>query len=171
VNASGQQDHSIHPLESTIADEERFKDAVRLNLRCRECEESFQFEGLLFSHEQYTPEGIVCQNIACTKVLGVASVVAQLDCQIRQFTSRYYDAWLVCNDSSCGNRTRQINVYGKRCLGPNGLAKGCKGVMGYEYTDKMLYNQLLYFSSLFDVKKIMEKAKEADKGSFSFTLV
>ena len=32
--------------------------------------------------------------------------------------------------------------------------------MGYEYTEKRLYNQLLYFAGLFDVDKAKENAKE-----------
>lgn len=57
-----------------------------------------------------------------------------------------------------------MNVYGKRCLGTNGLANECRtGEMSYKYTDKMLYYQLLYFSGLFDV----EKAKEGSKGGES----
>jgi len=158
TNAPDQEDRSIHPLESTIPDEERFKDAVRLQLQCRACGESFHFEGPILSYECCSHEGIVCKNASCNKVFSVPSIVAQIECQIRQLTSKYYEAWLVCDDAACGNRTRQMNVYGKRCLGPNRLADGCRGVMRYEYTDKMLYTQLLYFSSLFNVGKAIAKS-------------
>ena len=60
-----------------------------------------------------------------------------------------------------------MSVYGRQCLGPHGLAKGCKGRMNYEYSDKMLYNQLLYFRSLFDVEKAKAKAVGEHKGEFS----
>lgn len=158
VNRGG-EDREIHPLESTIPDEERFKDTAKLSLRCRACKESFEFQGLLSSEELCSSEGITCANTSCRKIVEVPTVIAQLESQIRQLVSKYYDAWLVCNDAQCGNRTRQMNVYGKRCLGPKGHANGCKGVMSYEYTDKMLYNQLLYFSSLFDVDKAKAKKR------------
>jgi DNA polymerase alpha subunit A len=165
-----QQDTEIHPLESTIPDEERFKDAVKLSLQCRSCKESFLFEGLVGSKDRCSSQGISCKNASCGKILPVASIVAQVDHQLRQIVAKYHDAWLVCN--SCGLRTRQMSVYGKRCLGPKGLAKGCKeGRMTYEYSDKMLYNQLLYFRSLFDAEKAVEKAKAADKGSFFSSLI
>lgn len=88
----------------------------------------------------------------------------QLEHQVRQQTCKYYEGWLVCDDQACGNRTRQMSVYGHRCLGPKGLAHGCLGKMRYEYTEKMIYNQLLYFATLFDVDKAKNLAKGADKG-------
>jgi DNA polymerase alpha subunit A len=93
--------------------------------------------------------------------------VAQLEHQIRRQTSQYYEAWLVCSDAACGNRTRQMSVYGSRCLGPKGLAHGCYGKMRYEYTEKMIYNQLLYFASLFDIEKAKVNAKGTDRGKES----
>ena len=87
------------------------------------------------------------------------SIVAQMESQIRAQTSQYYEGWLVCDDPSCGNRTRQISVYGHRCLGPQGRAEGCLGHMSYEYSEKKLYNQLLYFATLWDVDKAKAGAK------------
>ena len=57
-----------------------------------------------------------------------------------------------------------MSVYGHRCLGPKGLAHGCRGIMHYEYTEKMMYNQLLYFSSLFDIEKAKTTAKGTERG-------
>lgn len=96
--------------------------------------------------------GIVCQS--CSSALPLGSVSVQLELQLRLFIGRYYDATLVCNDQSCGNRTRMMGVYGKRCLMSN-----CLGVMKYEYDDQMLYNQMLYFARLFDAERIMSQAK------------
>ncbi|CZT07648.1 probable DNA polymerase alpha catalytic subunit A [Rhynchosporium graminicola] len=148
----------ISPLESQIDDEVRFKDSFRLSLRCRACKAKFGFDGLAGSLDICSAAGITCR---CGQALSNISVVAQLEHQIRQQTSKYYEGWLVCDDQACGSRTRQMSVYGHRCLGPKGLGHGCLGKMHYEYTEKMMYNQLLYFSSLFDV----EKAKIAAKGT------
>ncbi|KAI5782718.1 hypothetical protein EDC01DRAFT_664616 [Geopyxis carbonaria] len=162
-SATAQADREIHPLESKIPDEERFKNAAKLSLRCKSCKETLQFEGLSVSMGCCTSQGIVCSNSNCKKILPIVSIVAQVEHQLRAFVAKYYDAWLVCDDSSCANRTRQMSVYGKRCLGPRGLAKGCKGVMHYEYTDKMLYNQLLYFQSVFNAEKAQKNAKSQER--------
>ncbi|KAG9239324.1 hypothetical protein BJ875DRAFT_448380 [Amylocarpus encephaloides] len=157
-NSNGENDTEIHSLESQIDDAVRFIDASRLELRCGACKRNFDFEGLVESAELCSQSGITCR---CGQTLSNISVVAQLEHEIRKQTSKYYEGWLVCNDQACGNRTRQMSVYGHRCLGPRGLSQGCYGKMRYEYTEKMMYNQLLYFSSLFDV----DKAKNAAKGT------
>jgi DNA polymerase alpha subunit A len=161
TNSSGGNETEIHPLESQIEDVVRFKDASRFALRCRKCKASFGFEGLVESLEVCSPSGITCR---CGYTLPNISVLAQLEHEIRQQTSKYYEGWLVCDDQACGNRTRQMSVYGHRCLGPRGLGHGCLGKMRYEYTEKMIYNQLLYFASLFDVEKAKVAAKGTDKG-------
>ncbi|KAI9846781.1 MAG: DNA-directed DNA polymerase alpha catalytic subunit pol1 [Sclerophora amabilis] len=158
-SSSAAEQQELFPLESQIADEVRFQDAARLSLRCRACKAAFVFDGLLNTPlEACSPNGLTCPSPSCAKQLPNISVVAQLEHQIRQQTARYYEGWLVCDDPSCGNRTRQMSVYGHRCLGPQGLGKGCLGRMGYEYTEKMMYNQLLYFQSLWDVNKAKTKA-------------
>jgi DNA polymerase alpha subunit A len=157
--ASSQQNNEIFPLESQIPDSIRFQDAARFSLRCNACKEVTLFEGLCESAGSCTPEGIQCTNSECRAPFSRLSVVMQLEAQIRAQTARYYEGWLVCDDPSCGNRTRQMSVYGHRCLGPNGRAEGCLGRMSYEYSEKKLYNQLLYFAALFDSEKAKNKAK------------
>lgn len=138
----------ISPLESQIPDSVRFAACSKLSLRCRRCHSGTLMEGLVVSVESVGAQGLQC---SCGLAFSTLSIVAQLEHAIRVHTSRYYDAFLVCDDASCGNRTRQMSVYGKRCLGPLGQARGCRGYMRYEYSDKELYNQLLYYRSLFDV--------------------
>lgn len=167
-NSAGSNEAEIHPLESQIDDSVRFKDSTRLTLRCRSCKAMFGFEGILNSTENCSPSGIICR---CGTTLSTLSIMTQLEHQIRQETCKYYEGWLVCDDQACGNRTRQMSVYGHRCLGPKGLAQGCLGKMRYEYTEKMMYNQLLYFSSLFDVDKAKSNARGTEKGKASFTFL
>jgi DNA polymerase alpha subunit A len=163
-SSSGGNATEINPLESQIDDSVRFKDAYRLTLRCRACKGTFDFEGLVGSLEISSPAGITCR---CGHALSNLSVMAQLEHQIRKQTSKYYEGWLVCDDQACGNRTRQMSVYGHRCLGQNGLGRGCRGKMHYEYTEKMMYNQLLYFATLFDVEKAKTAAKGMEKGKIN----
>ncbi|KAI0010276.1 hypothetical protein F4779DRAFT_314524 [Xylariaceae sp. FL0662B] len=158
-NHSGSNDLEIHPLESQIPDEIRFRDCARLSLRCRKCKVSSPFEGLLSSVQQpsrVTPQGVTCPS--CAALISNLSIVAQVERAVRVETARYYEGWLVCDDPSCGNRTRQMSVYGTRCLGPKGLASGCLGRMRYEYGEREIYNQLVYFASLWDVDKARARA-------------
>lgn len=162
---TNQQNTEIFPLESQIPDSVRFEAAARLTLTCRHCKQRSVFEGLAESTNMCTSHGIVCPNPSCGKQFSVLTLSAQLESQIRAQTSRYYEGWLVCDESTCGNRTRQISVYGHRCLGPRGQAEGCLGRMSYEYTEKQMYNQLLYYASLFDVDKARANAEKDKEGS------
>ncbi|AEO69584.1 574569cc-4c6e-40cc-970a-558d0cd7ff86 [Thermothielavioides terrestris] len=150
-SSSSNRDLDIHPLESQIPDAIRFQNCARLTLRCRACKASAPFEGLLGSADRITPAGVACPT--CHAVLPTLSIVAQVEAALRAQTARYYEGWLVCDDASCGNRTRQMGVYGARCLGPKGLARDCLGRMRYEVGERDIYNQLVYFASLWDVDK------------------
>lgn len=147
----------IFPLESQIPDSIRFKDAARLQLRCRSCRAVSTFDGLLNSISMCSPKGLFCSDPGCGATFPTISILAQVESQVRAQTSQYYEGWLVCDD--CGLRTRQMSVYGHRCIGPTGRARGCRGRMAYEYSERRLYNQLLYYASLWDVEKAKEKAK------------
>jgi len=46
-----------------------------------------------------------------------------------------------------------MGVYGRRCLRP-----GCRGTVAFEYSDASLYNQLRYYSFLFDAEKAVKAA-------------
>lgn len=158
------QNTEIFPLESQIPDSVRFESAARFALTCRHCKERCVFEGLAASAHMCNPHGLICPNPSCQKQFSVLTIVAQLESQIRVQTSKYYEGWLVCDESTCGNRTRQISVYGHRCLGPRGQAEGCLGRMSYEYPEKQMYNQLLYFASLWDVDKARAAAQKEASG-------
>lgn len=75
------------------------------------------------SHIQ--PSGLTCPQ--CHAAVGMASVQTQLEVQIREHIAKYYENWTVCDDSTCGNRTRMMGVYGRRCLRP-----GCRGSVTFE---------------------------------------
>uniref|UniRef100_A0A5S6Q974 DNA polymerase n=1 Tax=Trichuris muris TaxID=70415 RepID=A0A5S6Q974_TRIMR len=69
--------------------------------------------------------------------------------QIRQAIKRYYEGWLICDDISCGYRTRRL----PNCLNPAGQPYCLKCRLGYlsrEYSERSLYNQLYYYQRLFD---------------------
>ncbi|KAK0623623.1 hypothetical protein B0T14DRAFT_428209 [Immersiella caudata] len=160
-SGGGSNDTELYPLESQIPDAVRFRDCTPLTLRCRVCKASAPFEGLLGSPDRITPAGVACPTPGCSATLSTLSIIAQVESAIRAQTARYYEGWLVCDDTSCGNRTRQISVAGSRCLGPKGLARECSGRMRYEFTERGIYNQLVYYASLWDVEKARDKAGEA----------
>lgn len=157
--ANSAQSTEVFPLESQIADNIRFKDSVRLSFRCRECRQSSVYTGMIESASMLSSHGLVCSHSSCGKPLATISLVAQLEAQIREQTATYYEGWLVCDDPSCAQRTRSMSVYGTRCLGSQGRAEGCLGKMKYEYPEKRLYNQLLYYATLFDTTKVKEQVK------------
>ncbi|TKA82057.1 hypothetical protein B0A55_01508 [Friedmanniomyces simplex] len=163
-----EQSNEITTLESQVPDHIRFKDCEALGLLCLGCKKHFEYRGLGYSPPAdaevplvpagvLTNDGLACPRAECKKKTSTLTLSAQLEAQIRRHTSRYYAAHLVCDDPACGMRTRQMSVYGKRCLGPRGLAIGCSGRMAFEYSEKALYNQLLYLQGLFDVDKSLEK--------------
>ncbi|KAL6718408.1 DNA-directed DNA polymerase alpha catalytic subunit pol1 [Lecanora helva] len=164
-NSNSNQTAEISPLESQIPDSVRFKDCARFSLTCRSCKTLSAFEGLAASVANMTPEGIKCSNAACKRLFNTLTIVSQLENAIRLQTSKYYDAYLVCDDSSCGIRTRQMSVYGHRCLGSRGRAEGCLGRMRYEIGEKDIYNQLLYYRGLWDVegKALSDETRTAEE--------
>lgn len=170
---SAEAGSEITTLESQIPDHIRFKDCEPLNVLCLGCKKHFEYRGLNYSPPDgeipitpsgiLTNDGLTCPRADCRKTVSALTLSAQLETQIRRHTSRYYSAYLICDDPACGNRTRQMSVYGHRCLGPKGLAYGCSGRMKFEYSEKALYNQLLYLQSIFDVDKSLEKMKTGVK--------
>lgn len=142
--------NELQPLESTIPDSERFRDMKDFNLKCHKCNEQFTFGGIQSSDKyMVTFHGIKCRK--CETIFPTLSISSQVELFIRKELDEYYKCWLTCSD--CGLQTREVSVYGKRCIGSNGTAHECKGVMSIKYNNKMIYNQLMYLQSLFDVEK------------------
>ncbi|KAI0369754.1 hypothetical protein BV20DRAFT_967411 [Pilatotrama ljubarskyi] len=139
-------------LDSLMSDSERFKDADPFTARCRACRNDVTFAPLADREKSLVrAAGVACPH--CRGQLGTASLQTQLEVQIRAHIARYYESWTVCDDPTCGNRTRMMGVYGRRCLRP-----GCRGTVSFEYSDAQLYNQLRYYLSLFDVERAKKSA-------------
>lgn len=135
------------PMEANLRDAERFLQCLHFVVSCP-CGKRFRFGGIQGSPDYKVGyNGVACA--LCNQTISGYTLAAQLEYTIRRHLAAYYAGWLRCNDALCNHRTRQIGVYGRRCHG----TVGCKGVMRYEYTDRELYNQLLYFSSIFNVDK------------------
>ncbi|KAF8739169.1 DNA polymerase alpha catalytic subunit, partial [Rhizoctonia solani] len=147
-------DDPYRTLDSQIPDKERFREAGQFTVKCRKCQGSTVFPSVGSPEAPViTSAGVRCPG--CSEELTLASIQVQLETQLRQQINNYYSGWMICEDATCGHRTRGMSVYGKRCLNPGCTAKD---PMSYEYSDLKLYNQLLYYASLFDGHKAIEKA-------------
>ncbi|KAH9893227.1 hypothetical protein C8Q73DRAFT_836492 [Cubamyces lactineus] len=142
-------------LDSLMSDEERFKDMDPFVVRCRSCKGDIPWVPVgNLEKSLLKSSGATCPQ--CQSQLSLASVQTQLEVQIRAHIARYYESWTICDDPTCGNRTRMMGVYGRRCLRP-----GCRGTVSFEYSDAQLYNQLRYFMSLFDVERAKKSASKS----------
>lgn len=85
----------------------------------------------------------------------------QMTLVIRSFIQKFYLGWLVCEDSACGHRTRQVpQVFGKS--GP--VCAACqRSAMLPEYKVSDLYRQLTYFSKLFEFSRAQATLSEIEK--------
>lgn len=131
---------ALTPFQSQISDEERFKHADRLYFNCTFCAQSMLFEGVVRRRQQQQKNGDtsgedIYENgftcLHCSKVLPVPSIRAQLNHVIRQHIRHYYEGWMVCDDTSCSLRTRQVSVLGRQC--PNAQ---CRGTLYYEVSSQ-----------------------------------
>lgn len=140
------EDSEFATLDSQIDDKERFQYCERLLLNCSHCDKKeIEYDGIVRQHAEGNSieSGLSCP--ACHQDISYISLRVQVILTIRKFIQRYYDSWYVCDEVTCGHRTRILSVFGRRCL-----TYHCRGVMKREYSDKQLYTQLLYLSMVFD---------------------
>ena len=169
TSTGGVNEVDINPLDSQLPDSVRYKDCPRLTFTCLKCQHAFPFEGLTpaAAAGALTPAGLTCP--ACYVAFKPLSVVAQVEHQIRLLTSRYYDAWVACDDEACGVRSRGLSVYGHRCLGPQRHARYCTGHARYEVSGKLVGGTLGYWKGLFDVDRV-GKGQVLEQGELAETV-
>ncbi|EMD39179.1 hypothetical protein CERSUDRAFT_112852 [Gelatoporia subvermispora B] len=149
------EERQFGTLDSLMSDAERFKDTDPFIVQCRSCQGEIVFESIANRDTSLLrPSGPTCPG--CQNQMGAASLQVQLEAQIREHINKYYESWTVCDDPTCGNRTRIMGVYGRRCL-----RNGCRGLVAFEYNDAQLYNQLRFYASLFDVDKALKSTTGA----------
>ncbi|KAF8141953.1 hypothetical protein EV363DRAFT_1468612 [Boletus edulis] len=152
---------ALATLDSQVSDTERFRNSEPFLVRCRGCQGQMSFSPIWERESSLLQSsGPICPG--CNHPFGQASLQTQLEVQIRACIARYYQAWIVCDDTTCGHRTRSMSVYGRRCVRPKCPSAGDSARL--EYPDVELYNQLRYFAMLFDA----DKAKKAAIGNAHF---
>ncbi|KAL6306263.1 DNA polymerase alpha catalytic subunit [Sparassis latifolia] len=146
------EERAFGTLDSLMSDAERFKDTDPFVVRCRSCQGEVAFAPISDREASLLlPAGPTCPG--CHGRLGTASLQVQLETQIREHIAKYYEGWTVCDDPTCGNRTRMMGVYGRRCL-----RHGCRGAVMFEYSDAELYTQIRFYLSLFSAEKALKSA-------------
>ncbi|KAJ1680315.1 DNA-directed DNA polymerase alpha catalytic subunit pol1 [Spiromyces aspiralis] len=173
-DGSGGGTDELVTLESQISDLERFKFADPFTVPCRGCGSTYSIEGIVRNpatnngdqangssrptEPALLTSGLECPSCCTSPPCGL--LATQLCLQIRDHIRRYYGGWLVCDDLSCQYQSRQIHPtpgsMGRDC--PNG---DCNSTLHPKYSEKTLYNQLLYYRSLFHLDKSIQRLKDA----------
>ena len=137
-------------LESQISDAERFKNAERMRFGCSGCGTENTFEAPAVQRNGEWRSGLCCSS--CGHIANWQALAIRVTKDVRMHIKNYYNYWLICDEPSCGNRTKQTSVLNHLCMKPN-----CRGMMQQEYSDSNLYTQIMYYSTLFDVKRFLKK--------------
>lgn len=150
-------------MMSQMSDEERFKTAEKLKIRCQKCNMDLEFQGVFKtgSVAAGNPQvGLLCSNPTCDHKHTVAYLCNKMTLAIRGFINKYYAGEIVCDDQACPlstSGTRQISAQeGARCFDDF-----CRGSCCPAYSDAMLYNQICYFQTLVDTAHAL-KTLEGD---------
>ncbi|KAK0489470.1 hypothetical protein IW261DRAFT_1445337 [Armillaria novae-zelandiae] len=126
ISSSFSEERAFASLDSRISDIERFKDATPFIVRCPACRGELAFAPLNDRESSIVhPHGTACLSPSCQKHIPSGSLQLQLEAQIRQHISTYYESWI--NDTTCRIRTRMMGVYGRRCL-----KQECRGTVAFE---------------------------------------
>ncbi|KAF8920856.1 hypothetical protein CPB85DRAFT_1372860 [Mucidula mucida] len=142
--SSFSEERAFSSLDSQISDAERFKEATPFVVTCRKCSHLNTFSAI---NERK------CTKAECHAPIALCSMQVQLEIQIRQHIARFYEGWTVCDDPTCGFRTRMMGVYGGRCR-----RRACVGRVAFEYSDSHLYDQLRFYLSLFDGERAIKSS-------------
>eukprot|EP00457_Paulinella_chromatophora_P000299 gb/GEZN01000299.1/.p1 GENE.gb/GEZN01000299.1/~~gb/GEZN01000299.1/.p1 ORF type:complete len:1575 (-),score=266.88 gb/GEZN01000299.1/:312-5036(-) len=159
-------------LSADQDDAEKFKLVEKLQVVCQHCKTGFEFPGVydFVSAESqksaHTLCGLICPVPECHGLIkdlidethwinGFSNLLTR---KIRGHLDKYYQSWLKCSDNSCGKLTRQVLGRCGECPNPS-----CQGQLQREYTAQMLYIQLMYYQSLFDVSRAENNIKAENK--------
>jgi DNA polymerase alpha subunit A len=115
----------FYTMDSNLSDEEKYKNAERLTLKCPTCEATTEYDGIVREVDEQVECNFDCSS--CKNRIHPASLQTQLVSSIREFIQRYYLGWMVCDDPTCTNRTRSSSVIEGRCM-----KVGCPGKMNKE---------------------------------------
>jgi len=146
-----------------LEDKERFRDCTPLQVTCPGCLTVGE------PGQQEWAQRLTCPG--CKQRYPLHTMKNAVTLAIRSATSKFNDGWMVCEESTCPNRTRQISLAFRRSdskagseVGRQCLRVGCHGRMEKEFSDKALYTELVYLQSLFDFQRLDRLAERKLKG-------
>ncbi|RKP17087.1 hypothetical protein ROZALSC1DRAFT_3756, partial [Rozella allomycis CSF55] len=129
---------------------DRFANVKKLAFTCSKCSKPFEFTGIIKMKDSSKSNlyiGYECPN--CSSLLSPQLVYIQIVAAIRNSIRQYYRSFYICDNSQCGLKTNKLSVNGYKC--PSAL---CSGRLYPTVSDAALYNQLAYFSYLFNPDKL-----------------
>lgn len=98
----------------------------------------------------------------CAPVASLPVVVQRLELAVRTAVTQYYAGWMVCEDVTCGFRTRRVPVRMSREGRP--MCPCCQqSVLHNEVTEKDLFTQLSFYQKMFDIEKAIGDCSEMEK--------
>ena len=139
--------------EDENTEENKFRNYEKFKINC-ECGSEIVVDNIMRGNGLAL---ISCPDTDCKKIPLERFVYIRnnLVLAIREHLKRYYAGWVVCEDPGCTGRTRQLPLTFQRAFP---VCSTChKATMYREYSDSMLYNQLIFFQRLFDTVKAKEK--------------
>lgn len=109
-----------------------------------------------------------CSNKECSAIPyhNLAGIKNSMVFAVRDAIVRFYENWMVCDNTHCSSNTRNYCHVMKNsrpvCL------ECSEGRLFRQYTAGELHNQLLYYQQMFDLSKYDEKCKEIIYKKFLF---
>jgi DNA polymerase alpha subunit A len=133
-----------------LSQEERFAECDKLSFKCIHCNVHSSIVGVVQKDRQ---SSLFCAD--CKKTFEPFSILNQLTRLVRQLIDSYYRMQLVCTEPSCAHESRQL-LFRKRPMCSSTAVK-CNNLVKQEVEANAVYNQLLYYRSLFDQKMAISK--------------
>ncbi|KAI3654051.1 hypothetical protein MP228_000770 [Amoeboaphelidium protococcarum] len=149
-----------------LDDIERFKNVKRLSLTCSLCKHVNTVDSMFNSDG--TDGSVVLSSLHCQQCkqqMNIGMLCNQVLLQVRASIKLFGARSFTCDEVACGQKTRQLPADGKCPV------KHCNGQLVMDINANTLYNQLYYWSSLFDCDRFMRKCKKSDLEKYQQVLL
>mmetsp|Transcript_35311 Transcript_35311/g.31160 ORF Transcript_35311/g.31160 Transcript_35311/m.31160 type:complete len:562 (+) Transcript_35311:3-1688(+) len=142
-----------------------------LKIKCKHCGVSYNFGGVFNFKLPDAKCGLTCASPGCKGIVStdkteqerdIACIKNTLSLQIWKFIYKYYGREWICIDPTCNYQTRQLPLNGNKCP-----KIGCSSSLKESYKASSLFDQLRYFSFLFDrveQEKLLKQEQVQNKG-------
>jgi DNA polymerase alpha subunit A len=139
------------------SDAEKYRDCERFMFPCHQCGADIVVESIE-NNESKTLVLAECPKCKVSPLSNTDYVRNRLTLAIRRQISRYYEGWLICEDTACATRTRSTPLVLNR--GQPVCSVCHHGILRPEITEKSIYLQFGFFKHVFDVEKAENNVDE-----------